>query len=365
MKKLLTLALALVLAFALAAPALAITGDTSPEETSAKVAPVQLSVELFTAPDATLSGELYLTNIAADKMYIVNEIAYWGVALKFFEENDDQALNMAPEDYLGSELTISCDAFKLKEVAAAHTWFKEGSGKVQKWGGTLTTLNEGKLTAELDAMNCWDTDTSVFLFGQGVVTSKGLLTAKVQLPSEWPLEIFNGTKLKYFVAVDDEEAPTLFAVSNKADGSGNKLYFEVEDGEVTGIFVTMADNSFTYAEIEFKKIISGGGSVVASIGDEEEGDAFDAALKFYNGVMSFFGFNYDAEGKLYMRHFESKDSNLFLKDQATINLYTGSIVLPNGPEVPKTGDAASIMGFVMIALALVAAGFVVSKKVRA
>jgi len=81
--------------------------------------------------------------------------------------------------------------------------------------------------------------------------------------------------------------------------------------------------------------------------------------------MKFFGFNYDAEGKLRDKHFEAKDSNLFLKDQIAINLYTGSIVLPNGPEVPKTGDAASIMGFVMIALALVAAGFVVSRKVRA
>jgi LPXTG-motif cell wall-anchored protein len=140
--------------------------------------------------------------------------------------------------------------------------------------------------------------------------------------------------------------------------------------EVTGIFVELDvtdageyDSGVAptdYQEVEYKKLT--GGSIVLVIG-AYEGDDLDDAEDLYNDVMKFFGFDYNAEGKLLDKHFARKAASLYLKDEVAINLYTGSIIQPD-PNVipPKTGDAASFLGFAMIALALAAMGFVVIKK---
>ena len=52
--------------------------------------------------------------------------------------------------------------------------------------------------------------------------------------------------------------------------------------------------------------------------------------------------------------------------EKTITYPTGNVVVaPVTPELPQTGDNASIVGFAMIAVALVAAAVVTVKKVRA
>lgn len=381
MKKILTLVLALALVFALAAPALAITGDTTPDETHPSRAPVSLDVELFTAPEAFGGGTLSVSKIASNKMYIVNEVAYWGVALQFADENDYN-FNMHENDYNGAELTVSCDAFALKDVALGHAYVEEaGKSKIVKWNKALGEdgVDDGmdfdppELSSNKDYLEMgipdylWGTDTELYFFGQGIVTGKGLLKAEVALDSsldDGVLMIYDGTDLLYKVD-DDQSFPGLDFDSGYVvwDDEDNAVGFEVDNGNVTAIKVALKDIlGGKFQEVEYKTKPSGGGSIVQSIGDFE-GDDLDEAKKLYNSVMKFFGFNYDAEGKLRDKHFESKCRALYLKDQATINLYTGSIVIPD-PEVapPKTGDAASVMGFMMIALALAAAGVVVAKK---
>ncbi|OQB25011.1 MAG: hypothetical protein BWY11_00720 [Firmicutes bacterium ADurb.Bin182] len=364
MKKILTLVLALALVFALAAPALAITGDTSPDETNPSSAPVSLDVELFTAPEAFGGGTLSISRVASNKMYIVNEVAYWGVALEFYDKTEYD-FNMQPRDYKDSVLTISCDAFALKTVGSGHTYSKTGSDKVKRNQGVpgLSLNDKDKLTTSFPSGKdgLWGTGTTVYYFGQGVVTGKGLLKAEIAKTPSWGgdgLEIYKSNGSILYTVKDETDG---FRVTKPEVGN---VFFEVDsDDEVTGIFVFLEDGELTQAqEVEFKKKTSGGGSIVLAIGDYEDDDLEDA-IDLYNGVMKFFGFNYDAEGRLLRKHFESKCRALYLKDQATINLYTGSIVIPD-PEVapPKTGDAASVMGFVMIALALAAAGVVVAKK---
>jgi LPXTG-motif cell wall-anchored protein len=91
-----------------------------------------------------------------------------------------------------------------------------------------------------------------------------------------------------------------------------------------------------------------------------------AAFAAYEQVMNFFGYDYRKDGVLLDKHFQAKDTGLYLRDQANVNLYTGSIIQPDpGVTPPKTGDAASVIGFAMIAVALAAMGYVVSRKVRA
>ncbi|HMM32716.1 MAG TPA: LPXTG cell wall anchor domain-containing protein, partial [Clostridia bacterium] len=49
----------------------------------------------------------------------------------------------------------------------------------------------------------------------------------------------------------------------------------------------------------------------------------------------------------------------------TYKPYTSSLTVSDSTSVPNTGDAVSVLGFVMVGLALLATAAVVVKKVRA
>ncbi|OQB25012.1 MAG: hypothetical protein BWY11_00721 [Firmicutes bacterium ADurb.Bin182] len=367
MKRILTLALALAFAFALAAPALAITGDNSPEQTNPALAPVTIDIELYTAPEATLGGNLYLSKIAADKMYVVNEVAYWGLTMDFAPEDEDHPLAMHRQDYREAVLTIKCDAFKLKDVRDADSYRKDGTDKVERnsvFGKPMLVDDHLEMNFPFNnnKNNPWEKDRTLYFFGEGVVTGKGVLKAELKKSYGFPdttLPIFNGEDRIYRVLFNENQGDY-----HVIDEDENRVRFFMDEDEVFRISVRLEGASVAgFQEVEFKKLPSGGSSVVMKIGDFE-GDEFDEAKKVYEGVMKFFGFNYDAEGYLLPKHFLAKSSALNLKDEVAVNVYTGAIVLP-GPDVPKTGDAATVFGFVMIALALVAAGVVVSRRIRA
>ena len=64
-------------------------------------------------------------------------------------------------------------------------------------------------------------------------------------------------------------------------------------------------------------------------------------------------------------HFEHYFGTIIARSEK-ITYPSGNIVVaPVTPELPQTGDNASIVGFAMIAVALVAAAVVTVKKVRA
>ncbi|OQB25861.1 MAG: hypothetical protein BWY11_00137 [Firmicutes bacterium ADurb.Bin182] len=362
MKKILTLSLAIALAFALAVPALAITGDLTQDPTNPKTAPIAMDLQLFTAPEALGAGALSLSNVASNKMYVVNEVAFWGIALSYAVDDDEHDLTMKPSDYEYSDLIISCDAFALKDIAGSHAYEKEGNKKVVRRDKDLErpTLNsKGELVMQIPD-SYWGKDFDLYFFGQGIVASKGVLKATLVKNSKksWEdgLQIYKADGSLLYTVTDNGAG---FTVYKGATDSSEYVVFSTDDNdEVTGIYVV--DREVTY-----KNPIGGGGTIVTAIGGATSGSQYEADKKLYEGVMSFFGFNYDAEGRLLAKHFESKSNGLNLKDEVAINLYTGSIVLPDGPSVPKTGDSASLMGFVMIGLAIAAAFVVAAKKVRA
>ena len=96
-----------------------------------------------------------------------------------------------------------------------------------------------------------------------------------------------------------------------------------------------------------------------------EGDLYKALVGVCEKIFGFLGFKY--EEALYMT--EAHFTHYFGKIDAlekTITYPTGNVVVaPVTPELPQTGDNASIVGFAMIAVALVAAAVVTVKKVRA
>ena len=96
-----------------------------------------------------------------------------------------------------------------------------------------------------------------------------------------------------------------------------------------------------------------------------EGALYNALVGVCEKIFGFLGFKY--EEALYMT--EDHFTHYFGKIDAlekTITYPTGNVVVaPVTPELPQTGDNASIVGFAMIAVALVAAAVVTVKKVRA
>lgn len=96
-----------------------------------------------------------------------------------------------------------------------------------------------------------------------------------------------------------------------------------------------------------------------------EGTLYNALVGVCENIFGFLGFKY--EEALYMT--DAHFSHYFGKIDAlekTITYPTGNVVVaPVTPELPQTGDNASIVGFAMIAVALVAAAVVTVKKVRA
>lgn len=96
-----------------------------------------------------------------------------------------------------------------------------------------------------------------------------------------------------------------------------------------------------------------------------EGATYNALVGVCEKIFGFLGFKY--EEALYMT--EDHFTHYFGKIDAlekTITYPTGNVVVaPVSPELPQTGDNASIVGFAMIAVALVAAAVVTVKKVRA
>lgn len=96
-----------------------------------------------------------------------------------------------------------------------------------------------------------------------------------------------------------------------------------------------------------------------------EGALYNDLVGVCEKIFGFLGFKY--EEALYMT--EAHFTHYFGKIDAlekTITYPTGNVVVaPVTPELPQTGDNASIVGFAMIAVALVAAAVVTVKKVRA
>lgn len=92
---------------------------------------------------------------------------------------------------------------------------------------------------------------------------------------------------------------------------------------------------------------------------------YNALKAVYDKVFKFLGFEYDEANYMTNDHFEYYFGTIMAQSQK-ITYPNGSVIVnPVTPELPQTGDNASIVGFAMIAVALVAAAVVTVKKVRA
>jgi hypothetical protein len=361
---------------------MAITNDTTDPWASSEVDFVSVDVALFENTVVSNLG-FNLSGVAANKAYVAGMICYWGVEVAFDGPDAYETYNMAESDYSDPTLRISSDAVTFQS-AKAYESFNNADYTTGAWV-KLDTAKNRVVDDVVFGANYFANDVSFMVFGSALVKKQGVIKAELykaqELVSGTAFQLYDGTKATFKVTETEVDADTSseFLVEDK---DGNAVTFVLGTGtrenKVDHIFVQLNGgaeyeistnekygplNSKTAA----KALIAADGTVI----DVDAGTGANylatagANWTFFQKVMDFFGFSLSLDGYLREDHFLAKSNALYLKDEVAVQLANVSIVVPGDVVPPKTGDAASIVGFVMIAVAMIAAGVVVSKKVRA
>ena len=346
MKKILTLAVALVMVFALAAPALAAGWDnpvTPDEFEDLYLNLTALSVE---ESSSVWNGGTYNK---LDKTYpVVAGMKVHAYVEIQIPEKADLSVDIRNRINNGQGLleistsNLESVQMKIKGGTAANWTKSDGTYKVtgddfgetiyfEIWGSAEKSDKDAKITATLGVYNVWKNSAFKF-FSDGEMYTITQASAGV-----YTVLNADGDGVEFYTNSDDQ-------VENMKVGLDGKAYSTI--------------NNFN-GELAFVQ----DGTTAQITGDELRD--VKAVLDDICGAMGF-----DYAGDSYIT------DDLIEDNLGTIVEGTASLVYPSGyvqpinptdPGVnpPQTGDNASVVGFVMIAVALVAAAVVTVKKVRA
>ena len=413
MKKIVSLILALVLVLAFAAPAMAITGTINPAASTTAVPPYyDIDLILLESAPGTGLGILSLQAVAANKAYIKDSLVHFALSYKTAAFD---SITAEPFDFTNNPAAlISSDIVTFTQSSVDSYFIDSANGMIIPFivDGAGITMGANDKSMTIPILPPFATVTSHMILGSGVVTTaaNGTILAEilgardslkfdqiVLTPGQLEDDIdalddqgiiFSGRGVvKYFIQAyqvpiqegegfTDEIDYTVilpdasiviftasFAKTLESGSSKNLSKIEVNYQGITYLVVDQGSNLAGGGTSGLKFYVSNGPNPGAEVTDA----ALLAALtKIYTEIMTFFGFNYGAAGVLHPIHFARKFSTFYGYDSEAINLYTSAITIPDADtEVPQTGDAASSLGFVMIALAIVAAAGVAYRKVRA
>ena len=351
MKKFLTLVLALVMALAIALPAMAFTSDTTEASTAV---PFELDVYLVEYDNDEFFG---ITSLPpSDRGYAKNEVVAAIVELYIPKDENPKTEGYTVLDISGDNVTFNVTDRAIKGDKALAI-----ADKTDKADGYTVDI-AGATAASLD----------------GKVTMKWLVFAKVTgEDASITAELVDGTAPK---------APTAAGVVYTLDGvdylikkNSGSYSILVQEGDYAGAQITIDVDSknkstgmnirATASSTEYPLGVTVGGTLGIIVGNvvKTSGSAFESVMDVYEDVVKdVFGLDYMLIGN-YVR--DSFWTGLVSGDTLTatveIKPWTAYVTVPDNIVVdpPKTGDAASIVGFVMIVLA--AAAVVAVKKVRA
>ena len=353
MKKILTLAVALVMVFALAAPALA-AGWDKPTSTPT-FEDLYLNLTPLSVEESTIVwyGGTYNK---LDKTYPVvagmKVHAYVEIQIPDEEDLSDDIVDRIEAGQ--GKLKISVDnleSVKMKmRDGIDKNWTVKDDGiyKVTKkdfdktiyfeiWGNVIKSDKDATITATLGVYNQWDDDDNTFDF-------------------------FSGDD-KYTIWKDLRGAD--YIVTSADDTSSGVRFYTKSSGQVENIYVVL--DGTVYAIHDY---MGGNMSFVQEgftrpIDDADTIRDVKAVLDDICGAMGF-----DYAGDAYITDELVEDNLGTIVEGSASLVYPSGYVQPINPtdpgvNPPQTGDNASVVGFVMIAVALVAAAAVTVKKVRA
>lgn len=352
MKKLFALVLSLALVVAFAVPALA-TGWATLDP-----APVYKDITinvygLETVANTSKVGYLYAE---LKTPYPVVK----GTLLHFLVELYIPYTKLSPAtkklmEVKGLDLEIATSNMTIIDTADYDTKIPTSSGKIN----AKSTAIEDEFTKtdyaedKTWAYEVWATANS---------DKETKVVATVGFYNEWDngkMEIYNAkAELAYTVF----QASNEFAVVNPA---GKFVRFPVNSkGQIDTKGILIQDvwlitfGSQNKSEVDFWNINK---NVWASA----DADTFKKVNAIYEDIFGFLGFKFAECDYMTAKHF-TKFFGTIGEVSASYTWNAGMVVVnPVTPELPQTGDNASIVGFAMIAVALVAAAVVTVKKVRA
>lgn len=349
MKKLFALVLSLALVVAFAVPALATgwaTLDPAPVYKEIGIAVYGLEV----TPNTSKVGELYAE---LKTPYPVVK----GTTLHFLVELTVPYANL-------SDAVKELIKVKGLDVKIATT--NMTISKVELGGGNGWSLNADKDTITETYTNpTYSNKTEVFkyeVWANANSDKETKVVATAGFYNKWDngkMEIYNAKgELAYTVFQGSNE----FAVVNP---NGKFVRFPVNSkGQIDtkGILVNdewlITFGSQNKTEVDFWNIKT---NVWASA----DAATFKAVNAVYEDIFGFLGFKFAECDYMTAKHF-TKFFGTIGEVSASYTWNAGMVVVnPVDPKLPQTGDNASIIGFAMIAVAMVAAAVVTFKKVRA
>ena len=363
MKKYLTLVLALVLAFGLTVPAMAFTSDDSAADDSI---PYDLSIYLVEYDDNDLFGIIALPE--SDRGYAKNEIVAAVIELDVPEDEDPMDDGYTELQFRGDnvDFDVSDDPIYNDEAEALGILFSDGDD-----GWTLDFSDANGTTAGDPDVNFVDDTTYKWLVFAKVTDDDASMTAK--LVDGTAADEFDAGELELTLDGID------YVITNTDDGSGDDFTYEIliddADSDYDGMIITIdvdEDNVSLGMSIDLDGVTVPGPDVTEpafALGVNTDGelglvdgatidtssDDYDDVMDVYEDVVvDVFGMDYFLIGN-YVRDsfFEDLVSADTLVATVDIEPWTAYVTVPDNIVVdpPKTGDAASIMGFVMVALA--------------
>lgn len=349
MKKLFALVLSLALVVAFAVPALATgwaTLDTAPVYKEIGIAVYGLEV----TPNTSKVGELYAE---LKTPYPVVK----GTTLHFLVELTVPYANL-------SDAVKELIKVKGLDVKIATT--NMTISKVELGGGNGWSLNADKDTITETYTNpTYSNKTEVFkyeVWANANSDKETKVVATAGFYNKWDngkMEIYNAKgELAYTVFQGSNE----FAVVNP---NGKFVRFPVNSkGQIDtkGILVNdewlITFGSQNKSEVDFWNIKT---NVWASA----DAATFKTVNAIYEDIFGFLGFKFAECDYMTAKHF-TKFFGTIGEVSASYTWNAGMVVVnPANPNLPQTGDNASIVGFAMVVVAMVAAAVVTFKKVRA
>ena len=355
MKKFLTLLLALVLALGLAAPAMAFTSDSSTAEDH----PYDLDIYLVDYEDNDFFGITTLP--AADRGYAKNEIVAAIVELYVPKseaiETDEYGSLVFGGDNVNLDVKDNYSGNSIDLTTTSNV--KEGVNV-----NTRSKLN-GNDEIVVNIVSLEGKNTFKWLFFAKVTGDDASLYAKL-VDGKGNLSFNDEGILK--VTMDGVK----YTVTKYDIGTDNGYYEITGAGDVIKLFVNKKYKSIGMSidpkggTIEYDLGVNTDrdlgirvGSVIKTSGRDYE-DVMDV---YEDVVVDLFGLDYYNIGN-YLRDsfFEDLISTATIIATVDIEPWTAYVEVPDQIIIdpPKTGDAASIMGFVMVALS--GAGAVALKK---
>ncbi len=372
MKKFLTLVLVLVLALGLTVPAMAFTNDTSEDEDH----PFDLKIYLVEYDDNDLFGLVSMPE--SDRGYAKNEIVAAVIELFVPEgENpypDYERLAIEGDD-VSFDVTDNRTIITTDNVGSIGNFVTDDLSD-----GGYYPLKPGTFAAAEDG----DETFKCLVFAKVTGDEASITVKLVDGDGSNGFDIYDGEATP--AVLDDDEEVKVLSVT--LDGDPYDIYFGVDATDEDSFIYIIDDGDnliYLYTDDDYKTtgmaidpddaharsgIINLGVNTKNELGVvtgaiiETEGDDYDAVMDVYEDIaVDVFGLDYFLIGN-YLRNsfFEDLVSGDTISATVDIEPWTAYVTVPDNIVVdpPKTGDAASIMGFVMVALS--GAGVVALRK---